>query len=164
MQGGSRCFVLRSHWTVEASVEAVADIISDVERLPDWWGDVYLGVEVLVTGDARGLGRTVAFHSKGWLPYALHWTGRVTAADPPYRWTIEASGDLVGHGQWTLTQNGPFVEIAYDWTVRIERRWMRLCAPLLRPVFAANHRWAMARGREGLVRELTSRGYVAALA
>ena len=46
------------------------------------------------------------------------------------------------------------MDIRYDWTVYVTKPWMVVLAPLLRPVFAANHRWAMARGFEGLQREL----------
>ena len=157
MADRSTRFRLTSDWRVDGTIEAVAEVLGDVERLPDWWGDVYLSVEVLAEGDADGLGRRVAFHSKGWLPYTLEWTGEVVAADPPHGWTIEATGDLVGCGQWTLRQKGPLAEVGYVWEVEITQAWMRVLAPILKPVFAANHRWAMARGEAGLKRELARR-------
>jgi hypothetical protein len=149
--------VLRSHWTVEATVEEVADILRDVERLPDWWGDVYLSTEIIEPGDEDGIGRVVAFHSRGWLPYTLRWQGRVVEAHRPHRWTIEATGDLVGRGVWTLVQDGPRARVTYDWRVVVETPLLRMLAPVLRPVFAANHRWAMARGEDGLKAELARR-------
>ena len=48
-------------------------------------------------------------------------------------------------------------DIRYDWTVEVEKPLLRLFAPLLWPAFSANHRWAMARGEEGLRRELVRR-------
>lgn len=155
-------FNLTSEWRIAGTIEEVADILADAERLPDWWGDVYLDVRIVEPGDADGIGRVVAFHSKGRLPYTLRWQGRVVEADRPHGWVIEATGDLAGRGTWTLRQEGETARIRYDWQVKAERTWMRLMRPLLAPVFAANHRWAMARGHEGLEREIKRRRATAA--
>jgi hypothetical protein len=112
---------------------------------------------VLAPGGADGVGREVAVHSRGWLPYALRWIGRVVAADRPHGWTIEATGDLVGRGVWRLEQRGERAEVGYDWQVRAEKPVLKRLAPVLKPAFAANHRWAMARGLQGLRRELARR-------
>jgi hypothetical protein len=152
-----RAFTLVSDWSVEATIEEVAAILAEPERFPDWWPEVYLGVEVLDPGGPGGIGRTVAVHSRGWLPYTLRWVGRLVAADRPHGWTIEATGDLVGRGVWRLEQHGPRAEIRYDWQVRTEKPILRRLSPVLKPAFAANHRWAMARGLEGLKRELVRR-------
>ena len=93
-------FTLRSHWLVPATIEEVAAILSEPERLPDWWPAVYLAVEVIAPGDARGVGRSVAFHTRGLLPYTLRWRGTVVESDRPHGWTIEATGDLAGRGVW----------------------------------------------------------------
>jgi hypothetical protein len=42
--------------------------------------------------------------------------------------------------------------------VFVTKPWMVVLTPLLRPVFVANHLWAMQRGLEGLQRELARRG------
>lgn len=147
-------FRIVTHWQVEAPIERVADILTDAERFPEWWGEVYLGIEVLDPGDADGIGRRIGVHSKGWLPYHIHWTGTLVEADRPHRWVIRAEGDLNGRGEWRLVQNGPTADIVYDWRVTADRPLFRLLSPLLGPVFAWNHRWAMARGEQGLRREL----------
>ena len=49
------------------------------------------------------------------------------------------------------------MEVAYDWRVRAEKPLLRYLSFVFRPVFEANHRWAMARGEESLRRELTRR-------
>lgn len=153
----SDMMTLSSHWVIRGRIEDVAEILSDPERFPDWWGDVYLAIEITVPGDADGIGRTVDVHSKGWLPYTLRWTGRLVETDPPHRSVIEATGDLNGRGVWTLRQDGEFANVIYDWTVVVEKPWMRRLAPILRPIFAWNHRWAMAKGETGLARELARR-------
>ena len=96
--------ILKSHWRIEATINKVADVLGEVEQLPDWWGDVYLSVRVIEAGDEHGVGRRVAFHSRGRLPYTLRWQGTVTEANHPTSWTIRAEGDLQGQGIWTLTQ------------------------------------------------------------
>ena len=47
--------------------------------------------------------------------------------------------------------------ITYDWRVSASKPLLRWLTWLLRPVFAANHRWAMARGEESLRLELRRR-------
>ncbi|MBO0880967.1 MAG: hypothetical protein J2P17_11615, partial [Mycobacterium sp.] len=91
------------------------------------------------------------------LPYTLRWQFRVTDRQPPHGFSLEASGDLVGRGVWTLWQDGPFALVEYDWRVRADKPLLRYGSFLLKPLFAANHRWAMARGEESLKEELVRR-------
>ncbi len=149
--------LLQSHWRVKATIEEVADILGDVEHLPDWWGAVYLAATVLDPGDSDGLGRRVSFHSRGYLPYTLRWEGVITEANPPETWTIDATGDLLGQGVWTLTQNGDFAQIRYDWQVAVEKPSLRRFGILLWPLFMSNHHWAMHRGQDGLIEEIRRR-------
>jgi len=150
-------FRLHTGWLVAARIEEVAAILSEPERLPDWWPAVYLSVEVVDPGGPDGLGRTVAFHTRGWLPYTLRWRGRLVEDRRPHGWTIEATGDLAGRGVWSLAQQGDLAAVDYDWRIDVEKPLLRPLTPVLAPLYAANHRWAMARGREGLERELARR-------
>jgi len=152
-----RGFSLRTDWLVSGSIEDVATILSEAERFPDWWPDVYLSVRVVEPGGPDGVGRRVALHTRGWLPYTLRWQGTLVEDRRPHGWTIEATGDLVGRGVWRLEQRGDLAAVRYDWQVAVEKPLLRPLTPILRPVYAANHRWAMARGLEGLNRELARR-------
>jgi len=49
------------------------------------------------------------------------------------------------------------VNLTYDWRIRAEKPLLRWLSPLLKPLFAANHRWAMAQGERSLARELARR-------
>ena len=153
----ANAFHITTRWRVEAGIGEVAAILSEPERFPDWWGDVYLDITLLDRGDAAGLGARIAVHSRGWLPYHLNWVGTLIEDERPHRWVIAASGDLTGRGEWRLRQDGPWADIDYDWRVLADRPLFRRLAPVLFPVFAWNHRWAMARGEEGLRRELLRR-------
>jgi hypothetical protein len=46
------------------------------------------------------------------------------------------------------------VNITFDWKLVAEKPLLRYLSFLFKPIFSANHRWAMARGEESLKREL----------
>lgn len=143
-----------SRWKVEGTVQEVADILKESEGLVRWWPSVYLDVKVVERGDGRGIGKVVRLHTKGWLPYTLRWQFQVTESRYPYGFSLRASGDFDGEGIWSFEQEGKWVNITYDWRIRAEKHLLKALSFLLKPLFSANHRWAMARGEEGLKREL----------
>lgn len=146
-----------THWRVPGTVEAVADVLADPTDLPRWWPSVYLDATETDPGDEDGVGREVSLHTTGWLPYTLRWRFRVTESAFPHGFVLEARGDFVGRGEWTLRQDGERVDVTYDWRLRAEKPLLRRLSFLLRPLFEANHRWAMARGEESLRLELARR-------
>ena len=114
-------------------------------------------VKELEHGDANGVGRVVELHTRGWLPYTLRWSFRTTESRRPHGFSLEAWGDFDGTGVWTFQQDGSFVNITYDWKIRADKPLLRYLSFILKPVFSANHRWAMARGEESLALELRRR-------
>jgi hypothetical protein len=150
-------FELPSTWRVAGDREEVWDLLTDACGMTRWWPEVYLGVEALEEGDAEGVGTLITVHSRGWLPYHLRWRARVVEARHPETLALEATGDLVGRGRWTLTQAGAEVVARYDWVVVAERPLLRRLSAVIKPVLAANHRWAMARGEAGLRHEPAAR-------
>jgi hypothetical protein len=165
-------------WLVPGTPDEITAILADVAALPRWWPAVYLSASVLESGDERGIGRVVELHTKGWLPYTLSWRFAVTESDPPRGFAIRASGDFHGRGIWTLTPeadevrgaavgtdagNGPgttsapMTRVVYDWRISVEKPLLKRLSFLLKPVFAANHSWAMQRGAESLRLELARR-------
>ena len=148
-------FVTR--WRVVGTVDEVSEILQKPEDFPRWWPSVYLEAEVLAPGDDRGVGRVVRLLTKGFLPYSLSWRLRVVESRRPYGFTIEADGDFVGRGVWAFDQEGAWVDIAFDWRITVGKPGVKQLSPLLKPLFAANHRWAMRRGEESLKLELARR-------
>lgn len=146
-----------TEWSIEGTTGEVADVLGDPLGLVRWWPAVYLDVEEIEPPNASGLGRRVRLHTKGWLPYTLRWESVVTETRYPFGFTIEALGDFVGRGVWTFTQDGPIVRVRYDWRIRAEKPLLKTLSPLLRPIFEANHRWAMAQGETSLKLELARR-------
>jgi hypothetical protein len=146
-----------TRWRVEGTPEEVYDILDEPADLPRWWPAVYLGVRELPPEPQRGPGRVYELDTKGWLPYTLRWRLRRVAKDRPRGFTIEAWGDFVGRGEWTIAADCPMVDVTYDWRIRADKPLLRSLSFLLKPVFAANHRWAMAKGEESLKLELALR-------
>ncbi|GIW08680.1 MAG: hypothetical protein KatS3mg060_3485 [Dehalococcoidia bacterium] len=155
---GSNEYHFITRWRIDnVRREEVFDILSDAEGLKRWWPSVYLDVVTLEQGDANGVGTLVDLYTKGWLPYTLRWRLRITESDEPRRFALVAEGDFVGRGVWTFVQVGNAVEVTYDWQIRAEKPLLKALTPILRPVFEANHRWAMKRGEESLRLELARR-------
>ena len=146
-----------THWRVPGALDDVADVLSDATDLPRWWPAVYLDAVETRPGDDDGIGQEIALHTRGALPYTLRWHFRVTESDFPHRFALEAWRDFRGRGEWRLRQDGPVVDVTYDWRVRAEKPLLRRLTWLLRPAFAANHRWAMRQGEASLRRELARR-------
>lgn len=150
-----------THWRIpNALPETVYDIISQSDQLPRWWPSVYLDVATLEKGGAGGLGKLVALYTKGWLPYTLQWQFRVSEVQRPKRLAITALGDFVGTGVWTIVADPMGSNdclVTYDWQIEARKPLLRSLSWLFKPIFAANHRWAMARGEESLRLEILRR-------
>lgn len=156
-RNSSTDYEFRTIWRVAGNPEEVVGILSDASRLPEWWPSVYLSVKPLHKGQDNGVGGMALLHTKGWLPYTLWWTLTVTSPVSSSGFSIRATGDLNGTGHWTFEQDGPETVITYDWRVSAAKPLLRRLGWLLKPVFAANHRWAMERGQESLALELRRR-------
>ena len=146
-----------TRWRVEGTCGEVADVLGDPLALAQWWPSVYLQVDELEPPNAQGLGRRVKLHTRGWLPYTIRWEFEVVASHYPHGFTIVARGDFDGRGVWRFEQDGRFVVITYDWRVRAEKPLLRNLSFVLKPLFEANHRWAMAQGETSLRLELARR-------
>jgi uncharacterized protein YndB with AHSA1/START domain len=153
----SNHYHLVTTWRVQGLPDEIYQVLDDPADLPRWWPAVYLSVRQVEPGDARGVGKVLDLHTQGWLPYTLRWQMRVVEKQPPERIVLEAQGDLSGRGVWTITRDNPWVDVTFDWQVEANKPGLRRWSWLLRPLFAANLRWAMARGEESLERELAFR-------
>jgi hypothetical protein len=154
MSSNSYHFV--TEWQFEATVEEITDILSDAEDLSRWWPSVYLDVQEVEPGDENGIGKVVKLYTKGWLPYTLRWQFRIVETRPD-GWTLEAWGDFVGRGIWTFRQDGAMAHVRYDWRISAEKPLLRYLSFVMKPIFAANHHWAMRQGETSLKLELARR-------
>jgi hypothetical protein len=136
-------------WRVRATLEEVAAILAEPERLPEWWPSVYLDAREVAAGDEDGVGKEVELWTKGWLPYTLRWAVPRDGGGP---------GGPGGAGAPRATSRAGRVEL------RAGRRPWRWCATTGRwrpakPAAAGAGRcsagfgrttWAMRRGEESL--------------
>ena len=110
-----------------------------------------------------GSARVIDLWTKGWLPYTLRWRFRVTESDPPRTFSLEAAGDFVGEASGRSRRRIRRAVVtrsrASSTTGGSARRsgLLKLLSPVMRPFFAANHRWAMAQGERSLRLELARR-------
>ena len=145
-----------TRWRIQGTIEEIAHILADAPSLTRWWPSVYLEVRQLEPGDARGLGKVIDLYTKGWLPYTLRWQFRVSEVAPS-GFTLQAEGDFVGRGIWTFAQDGDWAIITYDWKIQADKPLLRHLSFLMKPIFAANHHWAMDQGERSLALELARR-------
>lgn len=146
-----------TNWRINAPIDDVYDVIANAEDLPRWWPSVYLGVNVLKEGDKSGVGKEIGLYTKGWLPYTLRWQFRVTEVQKPQRLAIEAWGDFVGRGVWTFASEGAATNVTYDWRITADKPLLKRFSAVMKPIFSANHRWAMEKGLQSLNLELQRR-------
>ena len=143
-------YEFQSHWRVKGTVEEVSAILDAPLNLPFWWPQVYLSIREEEAG-------VYALQTRSWLPYHLRWKFHAVESRSPYGFTLHAWGDLEGVEVWDFQQDRAWVDIRHRWTVRASKPLLRYLPFVMKPLFAANHRWAMARGEESLVRELARR-------
>ena len=147
-----------SAWRFDgATIEEVADILEDTASLPRWWPELFKTVTIVKPGAGHALGQVAECACKARLPYTLRFRYTVTQERYPHGSTIDASGDLVGRGVWRLNARAGGVDVEYSWQVSLEKPWLRLVSPVLRPLLAWNHEWSMAKGEAGLRREIIRR-------
>ena len=156
-RGASNEYRFLTVWRVAGTPREVVDILGDAGTLARWWPSVYLRVTPLDPGNPDGTDKSFMLHTKGWLPYTLRWKLTVTEPITEHGFALTATGDLNGTGRWTFEQDGPETVISYDWRVTASKPLIRRLGFLFKPAFAANHRWAMARGQESLALELRRR-------
>src|SRR5215831_18876619 len=146
-----------TQWHVQSTREEIWEILANGPDLARWWPSVYLDVLELQPANTPPEDKVISLYTKGWLPYTLRWQFRIREQHYPDTFTLDAWGDLTGRGIWTFEQDGNWVNITYDWKIRGDKPLFRYFSFLMKPLFSANHRWAMAQGEESLRLELARR-------
>ena len=133
-------------WHLDAPPERVYEILSCPREYPSWWGNVFLEA----SGDAgpAAPGKRARLVTRGLLPYRLRWELECVAAVAPTTLVSRLSGDFEGDGIWTIEPLGDGSRVTLEWCPVVTKPLVRRLTPILRPVFAWNHHWAMRRGYE----------------
>jgi hypothetical protein len=151
-------FRFDEHWDLPgATVAEVYDVLAHGERLPQWWRGVYLDAAKLSDNPEPRVGDRLRARARGALPYELNFILEATALDPDRRVQVRTFGDFDGVWTATLSQIEAGVRVDLVWEVTVLRPILKRLAPLLRPLFAWNHRWTTPRGEQGLKAYLAER-------
>ncbi len=149
--------VLVSRWRLETTREALWELLSHPTDWPAWWSHLQR-VEPLAAGNAAGIDARHRFHWRSGLGYGFSIVMTTTRSERLREIEGAAAGDLRGVGLWVIEEDGPgAVRLTYRWDVELEKSWMRLSAPVLRPIFAWRHFAVMASGARGMARRLGCR-------
>jgi hypothetical protein len=136
-------------WFVPARPAVVYEILSCPRDYPTWWGDAFLRS----AGDhgPAAPGKRAWLLTRGRLPYRLRWELTCVEAIAPRRLVSGIRGDFVGTGTWSISEVQGGTRVVLEWDVDVRKPLVRQLTPLLRRLFAWNHRWAMQRGQERIV-------------
>jgi hypothetical protein len=132
----------RSTWRVPVSPERAYAALRDAESYPKWWPEVR---RVRRLDPLR-----VAVLIRPAVPYELRVVLKDRRCDEASVIESEITGDVAGWLRWTVRPEGEGSVIGFEEAVVVQRRSMRVLAPVARPVFRLNHRLMMARGERGL--------------
>jgi hypothetical protein len=77
---------------------------------------------------------------------------------------VKTHGDFDGRWSATLSQRPEGAHVEIVWEVVVLKPALKALAPLLRPLFAWNHRWTTPRGERGLRAFLAERRALAGAA
>ena len=136
-----RSYEFRETWEVAAPVDAVRDLLIDLERYPEWWPQV-VAVASLGPDDARVLCRSA-------LPYTLDLVLSAVSREAPLL-EVEVGGDLTGTVRWRLSPTAVGTRLDFEQDVTVESRLLGLASYVARPLLTWNHDRMMAGCLAGL--------------
>ena len=149
--------VLVSRWRLDTTRERLWELLSHPEHWPGWWPHL-ASVEPLAPGNADGIDARRRFRWRSGLGYGFSVVMTTIRSERLREIEAAAAGDLRGIGLWVIDEDAPgAVRLTYRWYVELAKPWMRLAAPLLKPVFAWRHFAVMGSGARGMARRLGCR-------
>ena len=138
-----------TNWKFNTDIEKVWDEITNPEDWSIWWK--YVEQTTLIKpGNSDGTGSIWKYKWSSRLPYSLSFNVETIKVDKPYFIEGVANGDLQGVGKWYLESDGNNTRVKYEWMVETNKFWMKLLAPIARPIFEWNHDAVMKQGEIGL--------------
>jgi hypothetical protein len=140
-------------WWTSAETDRVWEVLANYATWPTWWRGIQ-SVEVLHSGDDRGVGTILRQKWRSRVPYTLLFDLEMLRIKSGKLLDGRASGDLVGACRWTFASVDGGTELHFDVDVRTGRWWMNLPIPFASKVVEASFKTIMGWGREGLERTL----------
>lgn len=146
-----------TQWTFQAPVELVWDILTRFDEYPNWWRGWKESERISIKNGQLCLGEMRANTVRGFLPYNLRFTTRLSKIHPPIYLEIESNGHFLGTGVWALEQKGMVTAVKWTWNVRTADPVLNALArlPGLKWIMEMNHDYLMRQGYNGVMRQLT---------
>ena len=147
----SNVYHFEEHWTIPgAAPDQVWRVIADATALPQWWRGVYLEAEPLGNYSEPQVGARFRVKARGFLPYKLRFILECTELETNRVVAVKALGDFEGLWRAVVLPHGNGSRVDTDWQVTVQKPLIRFFSPILKPLFAWNHRWTTPRGEAGL--------------
>jgi hypothetical protein len=137
-------------WWIPAPMEAVWEVLAAAELLPRWWRGVYQEIEPLGPYAGPAVGNRYRARARGFLPYQLRFVLETAVLERPRVVGVQVEGDLTGTWTATLLPRDGGTHVGIEQVVTADKPLLRWFSPLLKPLFAWNHRWTTPRGEAGL--------------
>jgi uncharacterized protein YndB with AHSA1/START domain len=148
-----------TNWTFDSPIDPVWKIITDIQRLPEWWPEF---TQAALRGTDRTLrtGQVVDCVLRAPMGYRLRFTLEITELKVPVLMHLKSTGDLEGWGQWDLRPEGDRTAVSYTWDVGMNKPVLGTLSGLapVRAILSRNHAIVMDRGFENLRRLLRAEG------
>ncbi len=134
-------------WHIEKGKKAVWNVLYDFKKWPTWWKGVTLAKPLRYEHEGRGSIIHLAW-STGW--YSLSFNLEVTQIIPFEYIEAQATGDLVGTGRISLTDDNKNSTVQFRWDVQTQKIWMKLLGPIASSIFSYEHHKIMRQGEQGI--------------
>lgn len=125
-------------WKINAPLELIWNEVINYKKWPVWC-DALKKIEQLDPFDHLEIGNNIRSIWKGALPYSLCFDARVKDFSPYSFLSFRVSGDLYGEGICRFLSSPGNTTLNFIWNVSPTKLWMKMSAPLVRPVFIENH-------------------------
>jgi hypothetical protein len=144
----------RSGWSIDVPADVVYTALERFEDYPGWWPEIR---RLRLVGE-----EACEVTCRSVLPYDLTFVLQPSRRDPGAG-VLEASmtGDLEGFSRWTISRRPTGSHLLFEEEVQVNKRSLRMLAPIARPVFRGNHSIMMKHARTGLATHLASLGFPA---
>ena len=142
-----------TQWFFDVPIEQVWEAIADSERWSEWIQDFrHVAVRLLEPSGEK----VFDIEYRGDLPYSFRFTLTPTCVEAPHRMELDASGQLVGTGCWTLVTKEEGTVVTYVWDVGVTNPIFSLLArlPFIKALTENNHNATMARAEQALRQQL----------
>lgn len=151
-------FEINSCWDIDVNISELDFVIDEPRLITNWWAAVFLKVEILGGSYYSDEGLKVRLWTKGLMPHSFKFLARVFHDKTKNQVMVKTDGDFNGIGTISISPIGRNQsQIHINWRTCVNNHYLYPLMMLVKPIFIANHKWAMRRGEQGIKQELLHR-------